>query len=302
MTTTAAKNTVTGAGLALLAAIIWSGNFIVARGVNKEIPPISLNFYRWLCASLLLLPFAGRAFRREWPEVKKAWPYFLVVSLAGVSLFNTFVYAGAHYTSAINLALIGTTTSPVISIVLARILLKESIGWNKWAGLLFCLAGVLYLLAKGKWENLLGLHFGRGDLWMLGAAFFFAVYNVMVKKKPLAVSPLNFLFTTFSAGTLLLVPFFLWEINQATAVSWNSNLLLSILYLGAGASVICFFIWNIAIRHLGAGRTALFGNLIPVFSSIEAYFFLGEPFTRAHVISMLLVFAGVLLANLRVKG
>lgn len=97
----------------------------------------------------------------------------------------------------------------------------------------------------------------------------------------------------------MMLPFFLWELNQSPAVEWNSNLILSILYLGLGASVICFFIWNIAIRKLGAGRTALFGNLIPIFSSLEAVIILHEQFTWVHIVSMLLVFAGIVLANLR---
>ena len=102
----------TGIGLAALAALIWSGNFIVAKAVNKEIPPISLNFYRWLCAAVIILPFAIKKFKAEWKIVRQSWHYLFWISLTGIALFNTFVYIGAHYTSAINLALIGTTSSP----------------------------------------------------------------------------------------------------------------------------------------------------------------------------------------------
>jgi drug/metabolite transporter (DMT)-like permease len=293
------KNTYTGIGLAVLAAFIWSGNFVIAKWVNKEIPPISLNFYRWLIASLIMLPFAIKQFRAQWKLVKQSWHYLFWVSLMGVALFNTFVYIGAHYTSAINLALIGTTSSPIMSIIFARIFLKEKIGWMKVAGLLLCSIGVLFLLSKGDFKNLLLLHFGTGDLWMLLAAFCFAVYNTMVKKKPAGISPVNFLFVIFSFGTLIVLPFFAWELNRSSTVVWNSNLIFSILYLGLGASVICFFIWNIAIGKLGAGRTALFGNLIPVFSSIEAAIILHENFTWVHITSMLIVFTGILLANWR---
>ena len=294
------KNTYTGIGLAVLAAFIWSGNFIVARAVNKEIPPISLNFYRWLVASIIIFPFAYKKFKTEWKTVKQSWQFLFWISFAGISLFNTFVYIGAHYTSAINLALIGTTSSPIMSVIFARIFLKEKIGWMKLAGMILCIAGVLFLLSKGNFYNLLSFHFSTGDLWMLVAAFCFAVYNTLVKKKPAGISPVNFLFVIFSFGTLLVLPFFIYELNQsATGVAWNSQLIFSILYLGLGASVICFFIWNMAIGKLGAGRTALFGNLIPVFSSIGAVFFLNETFTWVHIFSMIIVFAGILLANLR---
>ena len=293
------KDIYTGIGLAVLAAFIWSGNFIVAKAVNKEIPPISLNFYRWLTASVIIFPFAIKKFRSEWKVVKQSWHYLFWISLTGVALFNTFVYIGAHYTSAINLALIGTTTSPILSIIFARIFLKEKIDWMKLAGMVLCIIGVLFLLSKGIFQNLLSLHFSTGDLWMLLAAFCFAVYNTMVKKKPSGISPVNFLFVIFTFGTLMVLPFFIWELNHSVGVEWNGNLILSILFLGLGASVICFLIWNIAIHKLGAGRTALFGNLIPIFSSLEAVIILHEQFSWIHIVSMLLVLSGILLANLR---
>lgn len=293
------KNIYIGIGLAMLAALIWSGNFIIAKGVNKEIPPISLNFYRWLIASLIIFPFAIKQFMAQWKLVRQSWHYLFWVSLTGVALFNTFVYIGAHYTSAINLALIGTTSSPIMSVIFARIFLQEKIGWMKLAGMTLCTIGVLFLLSNGNFQNLLSLHFSTGDLWMLLAAFSFAVYNTLVKKKPAGISPVNFLFVIFSFGTLMVLPFFIWELNRSAPVQWNSHLIFSIFYLGLAASVICFLIWNIAIGKLGAGRTALFGNLIPVFSSIEAAIILHEDFTLIHITSMIIIFAGILLANLR---
>lgn len=292
-----AKNIYTGIWLAILATFIWSGNFIVAKAVNKQIAPISLNFYRWLVAAIIIFPFAIRQFKLEWEAIKQSWHYLFWISLTGIALFNTFVYIGAHHTSAINLALIGTTSSPIMSVLFARIFLKEKIGWMKLTGIMLCLIGVLFLMSKGDSQNLLSLHFGEGDLWVLLAAFCFAVYNTLVKKKPATISPVNFLFVIFSSGTLLVLPFYLWETTQTTSVQWNLNLVLAIIYLGLGASVICFLIWNRAISILGAGRTALFGNLIPIFSSIEAAIFLHEQFTWVHAISMIIVFAGIVLAN-----
>ena len=301
MNLVSSKNIYTGIGLAVLASFIWSGNFIVAQALNKEIPPISLNFYRWLIASVIIFPFAIKKFQKEWPAIKQSWHYFFWASLTGVALFNTFVYIGAHYTTAINLALIGTTSSPIMSVLFARIFLREKVGWMKLTGMIICVIGVLFLLSKGDFQNLLSLKFGEGDLWVLLAAFCFAVYNTLVKKKPVAVSSISFLFTIFSFGTLLVLPFFIGEAGRYPAIAWNSELIFSVLYLGLGASVICFLLWNIAISKLGAGRTALFGNLIPVFSSIGAAIFLHENFTWVHITSMAIVFAGIVLANWKLK-
>ncbi len=291
------KNIYIGIGLAALAALIWSGNFIIAKALNNKIPPFSLNFYRWLIASVIIFPFAIKQFSSQWKLVKQSWQYLFWAALTGIVFFNSFIYIGAHYTSAINLALIGTTSSPIMSVVFARIFLKEKIGWMKLAGMILCSIGVLFLLLKGNFQNLLSLQFSTGDLWSLAAACSFAVYNTLVKKKPAGITPVNFLFVIFSSGTLILLPFFIWELNHYPTVTCSNELIFSVLYIGIGASVICFLIWNMAIGKLGAGRTALFGNLIPVFSSIEAAIILHENFTWVHITSMLIIFAGLLLAN-----
>lgn len=286
-----------GIGLALLAVVIWSGNFVVARGVIHQIPPGSLAFYRWLTATLVLFPFAIRPLRKEWKQIRPVLGYLFWTALAGITLFNTFVYIGAHYTSAINLALIGTTSSPVMAILLARIFLKEKLDSFKLWGLALCLTGVLLLLSHGSLNHLLHFRFTAGDGWILLAAFSFAVYNILVRRKPTGLSAITFLFVLFFIGTVLLVPFLCWDLADGQTIAWNGSLLTIILYLGIGTSVISFLCWNRAIASLGAGRTALFGNLIPVFSSLEAAVFLHEQFTSLHVWSMLVIFAGIILAN-----
>ena len=168
-------------------------------------------------------------------------------------------------------------------------------------GLCICISGILVLLSSASLSNLLSFRFSTGDLFILTAAFCFAVYNVLVKKKPVSISTLNFLFITFLLGALLLFPAWLWELSSAQPVAWNKNLFFIIIYLGGGASVLAYLCWNMAIARLGAARTALFGNLIPIFSSMEASSILGERITAIHMISLVLVIAGLVIANLYSK-
>ncbi len=291
------KNITKGVGFAVLATLIWSGNFIIARGIYKEITPVGLSFSRWSLATIVIFPFAIKKVREEWNAIKSSWLYLASVSIFGISLFNTFVYIAGHYTSAINLALIGTTSSPIMSIILARIFLKEKIGTPKIAGLLLCITGILFLLSKGNIKNLITFRFSSGDAWVLVAAFCFAVYNTLARKRPARISTVSFLFVSFFLGSFFLLPFFIGQ-SSVTAFSWDYKVITSVLYLGIGASVISFFLWNISISILGTGRTALFGNLIPIFSSLEAMIILNEKFSWIHLISMVLVFGGLLLANL----
>jgi drug/metabolite transporter (DMT)-like permease len=288
-----------GIGLAVLATLIWSGNFIIARAVIKDIPPITLGFYRWFTATLILLPFAWKYIPQGFRLIKKRPGYFLLVAITGVSMFNTFVYIAGHYSTAINMAILGTCSSPVMSVILARIFLKEKIPLVRLIGMIVCIVGVLYLLSQGNFRNLVSFRFTTGDWWILAAALSFAIYNTSVKKKPREMPAISFLFIVFLLGTLILVPFYLFEFNSKGGFAIDLSNISSILYLGLGASVICFLIWNKAIAALGSGRTALFGNLIPVFSSIEAVILLNEEISTVHIISFILVVAGLVLANLK---
>jgi drug/metabolite transporter (DMT)-like permease len=291
------KNVLKGVLFAILTTIIWSGNFIVARAVHEDIPPIALCLFRWSLAAVIFFPFAIKGFMSEWPLIRRHFNYFFWLALSGISLFNTFIYVAGHYTSAINLALIGTTSSPVMAIVMARIFLREKIGWQKILGILICISGILFLISKGNLHNLATLEFSKGDAWVLLAAFSFAVYNVLVKKKPAGVSSTTFLFTAIFFGTIMLIPLALLEARSAPPIAWSWSLAGVLLYLGVGASLISYLLWNKSIQLLGAGPTALFGNLIPIFSSLEAVFILHEKFTIQHVISMVVVFTGLLIAN-----
>ena len=291
------NNILLGIVLAVAATIIWSGNFIVARAIIKDIPPITLAFYRWLTAVVILTPFAWNHILPAWAIVKQNKAYFFWTALTGVSLFNTFVYIAGHSSTAINLALIGTTSSPIISVILAHFFLKEHIKWRRVVGILLCISGILFLLSKGSFQNLFHLQFNKGDAWVLLGALSFAIYNILARKKPVEISAIGFLFFVFAIGTVMLLPAFIVESNYSQPIVWTLGTASVILYLGVGTSVISFLFWNRSIKEMGAGRTALFGNLIPIFSSIEAVIILGEKINYIHIISFLLIVTGLLIDN-----
>ncbi len=296
------KNTYTGIGLALITVIIWSGNYVVARGISKQVPPISLAFYRWSMATLCIAPFALRKFIQQRTILFSHKAYLFWTALTGITIFNTFIYLAGHYTSAINLALIGTTAAPIFIVLLSAFVLKEEATVFRITGMAICFVGILILLSQGSVQKLIDFRFGKGDVLVLISALAFSVYSILVRRKPLVIQPLAFLFCIFTLGTLLLLPFYLYEIRQSSVpVLWNNHMLLTIVYLGIGNSIIGFFGWNAAIGRLGAPTTALFANLIPIFSTIEAVIILGEQFSAVHLVSGVVVITGVVTANFRVK-
>jgi drug/metabolite transporter (DMT)-like permease len=229
--------------------------------------------------------------------VVKGKANILLAGLFGVCIFNTIVYVAGHHSEAIQLALLGTTSSPVFSFILARIFLKENIPPRRIIGLIICIAGILFILSKGSLDTLMHLRFSPGDWWILLAAFSFAAYNIIVRGRPVKVGSVAYLSAVFFSGTLMLLPFAITDIAMGSVPQFNLPLAGMILYLGAGTSVAAFFCWNVAIARLGAARASLFGMLIPVFSSIEAVWLLKEKMILAQVVGMALVFGGVFMAN-----
>lgn len=286
-----------GVGLALLAVLLWSGNFIVARGLNRTVSPVSLAFFRWLFATVLLFPVAVRPVIRQKSLFIPHWKHLCITALTGVSIFNTLIYVAGRYTTATNLALIGTTASPLFVLFLSLLFLKSKPGSRQLTGAFVCLAGIVLLLTRGRLENLLAFHFSTGDLWVLAAALSFALYTLQVRKKPAELSPTAYLFAVFLLGTLFLLPAWLVEQTLVIPFTWTLPVLGIFLYLGLGASVIAFLSWNVAIHKIGPTRTALFGNLIPVLSTIEAVLILGESFTWVTVASMAIILSGIVVAN-----
>ena len=284
-----------GAALAITSSVIWSGNFIVSRYAIHLAGPTSLAFMRWTIATICMFPFAYKNFKNEIPIFKQNKAYFFWMGLIGFAIYNSLIYTAGHYTTAINMALFGSTVHPIVAALLAAYFVNEKLHWKNITGIILGLIGTLYLLTKGQLSNIIHFEIGAGDLWMIGAGLCFGTYNVFVRKKPQGISNNSFLLVLFAIGALILLPVALFEMNYVQPIVYNTQLLWIVLYIGIGNSTISYLIWNNAIQKIGAGKAALFGTLIPFLSSIEAVLFLGETFSTAQVISGLIIITGIVI-------
>ena len=284
-----------GALLAIMASLIWSGNFIVSRYAIHLAGPISLAFFRWTVATLTMLPFAYKNFKNEIHIFKQNKTYFFLMGLIGFAIYNTLIYTSGHYTTAINMALIGSIIHPIVATVLASIVVHEKLHWKNVSGIILGIIGILLLVSKGDMSNIMQFKFATGDLWMVAAGCCFGTYNVYVKKMPTGISSNSFLLCLFGIGAIILLPFSLYEMIFIQPVKVTGTFLSIILYIGIGNSTIAYFLWNSAISKLGVGKTALFGTLIPLLSSIEAVFVLNETFTVFQAISGLIILSGIVI-------
>ena len=290
------RQAIAGYLFAIGATAIWSGNFIIARGLSENIPPISLAFFRWLTATIILFPFGIKSLIAEKDLIKENISYLSLTALLGVTIFNTLIYIAGHTTTALNLSLI-SITFPIFVIIFSRFFFKNLITLNKTIGILLVILGVSLLITKGDLASLFNLSFAIGDLWMLGSAITFALYSILVKEKPKEIGLWAFQLSTFLLGLTFLLPFFVWEKANTPPIEFENRTIFAILYLGIFAAFIAFVLWNKAIEALGPTKASMIYYILPLFSGVLAYFFLGEMVTLTHLYSAVLILAGILIAN-----
>lgn len=286
-----------GYGSALLATIIWSGNFVVARALADLIPPWQCNFWRWLVALVVLLPFAWRHLARDWPGIKKHWRYLSLMAVLGVTLMNTLIYKAGQTTESLNMALL-VPTAPIVILLLSRLIYNEPITPRRLAGVLVVLAGVVILVSRGQWQRLAGLELNSGDFWALGGALCFGLYSLFMRQRGNDISPLGFNAATFGLGLLYALPFTVVEAWLLPAPALSPALVTGILYAGVGCSFLSFWFWTLAVDNIGPVRAGIVYYSLPVFAAVASVLVLGEHVTPAQVAGGLLIIGGILTATL----
>ncbi len=285
---------------ALSATVLWAGNFVVARGIAQEIPPVQLNFWRWLLALACILPFAWPKLRADWPAMKRHWRYLAAMGLVGVSLLNAFVYKAGQTTESLNMALL-VPTAPVMIIMLSRIVYGEPLTPRRLGGVAIVLVGVLELVSRGDWSHIASLRFLPGDLWALAGAACFALYSLFVRKRPAGISVEGFNAATFAWGLVLMLPALAVEAATGSATSWNLRVLSGVAYAGIGCSFAAYTLWTKAIGSIGPVLAGIVYYFLPVVTAVESVWLLGEAVTAAHVLGGALIVSGILLATLDVR-
>lgn len=287
---------VLGYGSALLATVIWSGNFVVARAVAALIPPWQCNFWRWLVALAVILPFAWKGLRADWPGIRRHWAYLSLMALLGVTLMNTFIYKAGQTTTSLNMALL-VPTAPIIILVFSRLLYGEPITARRLAGMLLVICGVCLLVSRGDWERLAHLRFTSGDVWALGGAFCFGLYSLFMRRRSHDVSALGFNVATFFLGLLFSLPFTVAEACLLPLPELSPAVLISILYTGVGCSFLSFWLWTLAVDRIGPVRAGMVYYSLPLFAAAGSFFVLGERVTEAQLMGGCLVIGGILAAT-----
>jgi drug/metabolite transporter (DMT)-like permease len=282
--------------LLTMTVLFWSGNFVLGRGVHELIPPLTLAFYRWLGALVILLPFAWPHLVRDRQRIVRHWKLLALLALLSVTNFNTFIYLALNTTTVANTVLINSTM-PIFIVVIAWWLLGERVSPRQGVGVALSLAGMLWIITKGSPASLLATRFTPGDLWTLAAALSWAVYTVLLRYRPPALHPMSLLTVIVAMGLLPLIPLYLWDLAAGRTVSASWPVAGSIAYVALFPSVLAYLFWNRAVGLVGPARAGIFIHLMPVFGIVLAALLLAEMPRGYHLEGVLMIFPGIFLTS-----
>ncbi len=288
--------------LLILTTLFWSGNFIVGKAAsNYQIPPFSLNFYRWLFAFIILLPFTLKEILVHKKYIFYNIGFFIILGITSITIFNSIVYYSLYYTQVISGVLM-ISTIPVWIMVVASILNIEKTNLFQIIGVILSLTGVLFIITKADIELIKSLNFNKGDLSMVVAMFSWAIYSALLRKKTYEVSQIALLEIIIICGLVFLIPIYFIEMNFGHSITLGKPFILTLTYVVLFPGILAFLFWIKGISIIGANRAGVFLHLMPIFGALMAIVIFEEKFMFYHFLGAIFIIAGITLSNKNKKN
>lgn len=292
--------TLSTAMLLTLPPVLWAGNAVVGRMVHESVPPMTLNLLRWAIALAVLLPLAGSVLRpgsRLWT----CWRRFAWLGLLGVGLYNSLQYLALQSSTPINVTLVAAGM-PVWMLLVGALFFNAKVRRKQVAGAVLSIAGVLLVLSRGEWRQLLALHLVPGDLFMIAATIAWSFYSwlLTLPKEPKEIRSnwAAFLLAQVGFGVLWSSMFTAgeWAVGNPHIV-WSWPLAAALLYVALGPAIIAFRCWGAGVQRAGPTIAGFFSNLTPLFAAMMSSAFLGEMPHLYHVAAFALIVGGIVFSS-----
>ena len=285
--------------LLVLTTIFWSGNFIVGKAATiYEIPPFSLNFFRWLFAGIILLPFTFKEIILKKNYIKENIGLFIILGITSITVFNSIVYYSLYFTQVITGVLM-ISTIPVWIILISSLLKIEKTNIYQIFGILLSLIGVVAIITKSDLEVIKGLEFNKGDLSIIVAMFSWAIFSTLLKKKKLEVSQITLLQVVIIFGLIFLTPIYIIELLLGNYIILDKPFFLTLAYVVIFPGLLSFLFWIKGISVIGANRSGIFLHLMPIFGSVFAIIIFKEKIMFYHLIGAIFIIFGIRISNIK---
>ncbi|MBV8450337.1 MAG: DMT family transporter [Hyphomicrobiales bacterium] len=278
-----------------LSTLMWGGNVVAGRLAVGQISPMSVTCLRWFIVCFIFIVMLRSQLRAEWRIIKPYRQKLALLGGIGFTLFNALFYAGAQYTTAVNMAVL-QGTFPALVILGMALVFGAAIMPLQALGVIATFCGVAIIATKGEVSTLLGFTFNRGDLLILVATIIFAGYTIGIRDRP-KVSGLVVFAVLATAAFVTSVPFLVTEILVGASYWPSLKGIFVLIYVAIGPSLLAQVFYLRGVELIGPSRTGVFYNLVPVFGAGLAVLILGEPFHFYHAIAFILVLGGIWLAE-----
>lgn len=278
---------------ALLTIIIWGTTFISTKILLVDFQPVEILFFRFVMGFLVLLA--------AYPKKLKTSDYkqeltFAAAGLCGICLYYLLENIALTFTLASNVGVI-ISVAPFFTAILAHFFMKseEKLRSGFFAGFVIAMVGIFLISFNGSKLELNPM----GDFLAVIAALVWACYSILTRKissfgYPIILSTRR----TFFYGILFMIPtLFFFDFRLDLNRFANVTYLFNILYLGLGASALCFVTWNFAVKELGAVKTSVYIYMVPVITVVTSVLILHEQLTLLAGIGTILTLIGLFLSE-----
>ena len=291
------KKTTTGHITALVTIMIWGTTFISTKILLADFTPIEILFFRFLLGLLVLIVIYPKRLNIK---DKKQEILFAAAGLCGICLYYLLENIALTYTMASNVGVI-ISVAPFFTAVLSHVFLKteEKLKVQFFVGFIVAMIGICLISFNGKELELNPI----GDILAVAAAFVWAVYSLLTRK--ISSYGLNTIGTTrkiFTYGILFMLPFlFVLDFNLDVQKVIKPEYALNLIYLGLGASALCFVTWNYAVKVLGTVKTSVYIYIVPVITATSSVIVLKEKITWVAAIGIGLTLIGLFFSESKLK-
>ena len=281
----------------LLTVTFWAGNFVVGKFASiYEVPPFSLNFYRWFFAWLILAPFTIPEIIKKKDYIISNYKLFIVLGVTSITIFNSIVYYSLNFTQVISGVLM-ISTIPVMIMLFSSILKIEKTNIFQVIGVILSFLGVIIIITKANFEILKNLNFNKGDITMVIAMLSWALYSTLLKKQKYEISQLSLLQVVMTFGLIFLIPIYFIEYQLGFRITLEKPFFLILSYVVLLPGLASFILWIKGISIIGANRSGVFLHLMPIMSAIMAMIIFNEKFMFYHMLGACFIISGILLSN-----
>ena len=280
--------------------LLWAGNAIVGRLVHDMVPPITLNFLRWIIAFVILLPLSWPVFKRG-SGLWSHWRRFAVLGLLGIGLYNALQYMALQSSTPINVTLVAAGM-PVWMMLVGWLFFGARVSTRQILGAILSIMGVVLVLGRGELRHLLALRLVPGDILMILASIAWSVYSWLLTRPDeppnLRAHWATFLMAQVAFGAVWSGAFAAgeWAVGSAQ-IHWSWTLAAALAYVAIGPAVIAFRCWGAGVQRAGPSVAAFFSNLTPLFAALLSSAFLGELPHGYHIVAFILIVGGIVVSS-----